>query len=477
MHSLIGNGKGGKGRGRTSSSKGNSQGKGGKQKMDGSSSSSANPFATAHSDHAHVQDMYDMHRRHHDQQADKLYKERIREALPETAKVLQATTLVPSEWTASTRHPYEMNASGGIAYVPKDLVPNVIKQVGTTYSPAAMVTSQAARELGIPYPSTEVRCTLQVAAPDGSKELIEVTKFLTQLGFGRPVEQQTSGPCLAAPRTMHKCVARFDTPTGLQNGELTGRIVAETVSKYIHPAMFVDVVARQDLTATLMVQDASVHDLLRASGKDHVYFRLHSTDPDSDTLEIIWLAEGTLHEDALQLSDQAKAMGLALKRNAGGARFGIRFETVDAMDAYAAKHKLGDKHKFGRFRATNVPTTVGLRGVHQMFGPQGWGIEEIEYFGDTGVVFLASKRGQHDEMHFLDHHQRKVPVRIKALNSRAREMSKTQAQGSSASKAAPATPKPAASDRADAQKALLKRPEKPEQGLSPAPKQAKGATE
>jgi hypothetical protein len=165
---------------------------------------------------------------------------------------------------------------------------------------------------------------------------------------------------------MHKCVARFDLPTGLQEGELTGRIVAEAVSKHINPAYFVDVNARQDNTATLMVQDVAVHDLLRASGQDHVYFRLHSTDPDADTLEIIWLPEQIPHSDALQLVAKEKTFGLALKRGANGPRYGLRFNTTEDMNAYAVKYSMGDKHKWGRFRASNIPSSVGLRGLHDM---------------------------------------------------------------------------------------------------------------
>jgi hypothetical protein len=40
-----------------------------------------------------------------------------------------------------------------------------------------------------------------------------------------------------------------------------------------------------------------------------------------------------------------------------------------------------------------------------------WTIEEIEFFGDTGAVFLASGRGEHDQMHFVDHNKRKIPIR------------------------------------------------------------------
>ena len=139
-------------------------------------------------------------------------------------------------------------AAGGVSYVGKDLVPDVLRRIGYTQAPCAIGTTQPARELGIPYPSVDVRCSLEVPSPEGTREVVEVNKFLTQIGYGNPVELATSGPCIVAPRTMHKCVARFDLPTGLQDGELTGRIVSEAVSKHIKSAYFVDINARPGRT-------------------------------------------------------------------------------------------------------------------------------------------------------------------------------------------------------------------------------------
>lgn len=477
LHTLHGNGKNGSGKGRGRASTANIKGKGGNTQHQGfsSSSNSMNPFANMQSDHLHMQDMISTVRRHEEQQVDKQYKERIRESLPQAAWVKHATVLI-DEWTAQVCHPSELTASGGISYVTKDLLPGVLKRVGFTQTPTAVVTSQPARELGLPYPSVQVRCSLNVATPEGTREVVEVTKYLTQLGYGDQVEQRTAGPCLTLPKTMHKCVVRFDTLSGITAGELTGRIVAETVSKHIHPAMFIDVVVRQDGTATLMVQDASIPDLLRASGKDHVYFRIHSSDPESDKIEMLWLPEHSSHEDALAMVEPAKSLGLALKKTTGGTRYGLRFNSVDELDAWAIKKQLGEKHKLGRFRASNIPSTVGLRGVYDMFSPFGWDIQEIEFFGESGVVFLASQRGTHDQLHYIDHHQRRVPVLVKALNSRARAMTKTQSTAASASAKAAATP--AQQERSDVQKTLFKkRTEKPAHGQSPPSKQAKGQNE
>ena len=138
---------------------------------------------------------------------------------------------------------------------------------------------------------------------------------------------------------------------------------------------------------------------------------MHSTDPVADTLETIWLPEQIPHSDALQLVAKEKTFGLALKRGASGPRYGLRFNCTEEMNAYAVKYNMGDKHKWGRFRASNNTSSVGLRGLHDMLSPEGWTIEEIEFLGGTGVLFLASVRGEHDQMHFVDHNKRKIPIR------------------------------------------------------------------
>ena len=476
MHALCGNGMAGKGSKGNKGGRATTKGQGkGKSQQESSRSQNVNPFAQAETDHQHLQDMYSMARRAEEQQNDRQYRARIRDALPEAAWIHHITVLIQSEWSERVCKPHELTAAGGISYIPKESVPDILKRIGYTQSPCAMVTTQSARDLGIPYPSQEVRCSLEVSTPDGSKETVETNKFLTQLGYGRPVERVTHGPCVQAPRTMHKVVARFDSPTGLQDGELTGRIVAEAVCKHIHSALFVDVVVRQDNTCTLMVQDSAVHTLLKASGQHHVYFRLHGTDPEADQLEVIWLPERTTHDDALTAASEESAFGLALKRNLDGPRYGVRFQSVTALDAYASKHGMGEKHKWGRFRASNIPSSVGLHGVNDMLAPLGWTIEEIDYFGDSGVVFLASAKGDHDHMHFIDHNNQKVPVQIKALNERARAMSKAKAQASARqptlSKAASAS---GAQTRANVQKALFtKRNDKDKTGETPPPKQAR----
>lgn len=67
----------------------------------------------------------------------------------------------------------------------KDQVPDIIRRMNVANAPTAIVTIQTAKELGLPYNSAEIRCSLRVRNYEGQREIVEVTKSLTQLGFGR----------------------------------------------------------------------------------------------------------------------------------------------------------------------------------------------------------------------------------------------------------------------------------------------------
>jgi hypothetical protein len=115
-----------------------------------------------------------------------------------------------------------------------------------------------------------------------------------------------------------------------------------------------------------------------------------------------------------------------------------------------------DRSKF-KWRGPNIREILKLTMPHQK------------------LLLSASAKGDHDQMHFVDHNNQKVPVQIKALNERARAMSKAKAQASARqptlSKAASAS---GAQTRANVQKALFtKRSDKDKTGETPPPKQAR----
>ena len=428
-HSTNGNGASGKGKGSVGKK---GRGKGNKSMETEVQDTTQNPFGNVASEHHHLSQMFGLVQQHENKQADRSYRERIKSALPAAAWYNNTPTLVDGDWDARVCTPAELNAAGGVSYIHKEQLPDVLRRVNFTTSPCAIVTSQHAKDLGLPYPSTAIRCTLRVKTDDGKTELVEVSKFLTQIGFGQPVEMRVQGPCVTAPRTMLKVVIRYDILAGFDFAEISNRTVANTLSKYVNEAFFLDITTRLDGTATAMVQDTVVHTLLEASGNDHIYFKLHSTEPKSEQYALHWLADSCTHEDAITLRDQSHAVGLAFKRSSQGPKFGLRFASESALEQFCQTHNLGDKFKWGRFKASNIPSSVGFAGLHAMLAPHKWEVQEVEYFGEDHAVFLASKKGSVMEMYWKDHRGRKMPVKIQALNAKGREMSAAASQSSRA---------------------------------------------
>ena len=132
-----------------------------------------------------------------------------------------------------------------------------------------------------------------VQAADGSREITEVPKYLTQLGFGEKVSRTVTGPHVSAPCTMTKVTVKFDTATGLEPNDLSGRNVAAALVKHIEDGLFLDINVRSDLTATVMIQDSVLDQLMHGSGFDHVYFKVHINDPLADKYEVLWLSTDT----------------------------------------------------------------------------------------------------------------------------------------------------------------------------------------
>ena len=66
--------------------------------------------------------------------------EQIKAVLPEAAVVRAQSTLDPSEWDVPIAHPQRLDNKGGIALVPKTLLPSVLQRVGYTAAPTAVLT-------------------------------------------------------------------------------------------------------------------------------------------------------------------------------------------------------------------------------------------------------------------------------------------------------------------------------------------------
>lgn len=181
-----------------------------------------------------------------------------------------------------------------------------------------------------------------------------------------------------------------------------------------------------------MIQDTVVQTLLEASGNDRIYFKLHASEPKAAQYFLHWLADSCVHADAIALRDASTAVGLAFKRAGNGPKYGLRFASEAAFAHFCKENKLDEKCFWGRFKATNIRSSVGFIGLHDMLSPHGWEVQEVEYFGDGHVLFLASKNGTVDQMDWKNHAGRNMPVKIQAVNARAKAISQPASQASRA---------------------------------------------
>ena len=79
-----------------------------------------------------------------------------------------------------------------MALCPKQALPDVLQGIGYTAQPTAILTTETPDSLGLRgYPRNPV---LETMATDS--QMVEVSRFLTQLGYGAPVDQRLLGPSL-----------------------------------------------------------------------------------------------------------------------------------------------------------------------------------------------------------------------------------------------------------------------------------------
>ena len=109
-------------------------------------------------------------------------------AIPEAAHIRAQSALLPDEWSTQVVPYQHLGPSGGVALVPKHAIPQVLQAVGLTGHPAAILLVQEPDELGLRgYPRDSVTFSLSVAAHAGAREVVILTRWLVQLGFGEPV--------------------------------------------------------------------------------------------------------------------------------------------------------------------------------------------------------------------------------------------------------------------------------------------------
>ena len=147
----------------------------------------------------------------------------IRDALPDAARIRMLPQLVQTEWSAAIKLPHDLSHQGGVAAVHKADIPLVLRNVGYTQEPTAILVTQHPAQVGMRgYDAQSVRCTFRVREDDGSLKALVVTRFLVQLGFGAPVCQQAEGELVSVPTCMHRVNLKMPACYGWTAEMVTG---------------------------------------------------------------------------------------------------------------------------------------------------------------------------------------------------------------------------------------------------------------
>ena len=202
---------------------------------------------------------------------EELFLAEVRSAMPEAARMRLVPKLVQEEWSATVRRCDDLGNQGGVAVVYKEFLPSVLRAVGYTHQPTAILMTQPASQLGLRgYECCEVHCTILVRDDEGNQQQVCVKRHLIQLGFGSPVLRQATGDVVSIPMAMHKMVVKLPTSYGWGPEACTGSSLTTLLAKHVSDHALDSLQCRADQSATVLVHESAIHALLKASGVDSV---------------------------------------------------------------------------------------------------------------------------------------------------------------------------------------------------------------
>ena len=102
-------------------------------------------------------------------------------------------------------------------------------------------------------------------------------------------------------------------------------------------------------SCTFLCHDSCTDALLRASGHNGVFFKIHRDDPSYFEHELLWLPENTSLDDALHLIRDPNTQGLVQKGRTG--RIAIRFKPLMKFRPLRIHNSIQDTSSFVDLRS------------------------------------------------------------------------------------------------------------------------------
>ena len=200
--------------------------------------------------------------------------------------------------------------------------------------------------------------------------------------------------------------------------------VADFLKQIVGPENFGQIVAREHGgTATAYVLHTEVDKVLRASGRGHVYAKMHPDDPNRYTC-VLFLPLGTSYRLGMDMAQQLGDVSLGLVKKTGGAtpRFGIRFGKDEDMTKFAATQGLTEQASIGRYKITGTTPQMGPEGVKLMMQNSiQRDIREVLFMSDTATVVTVLTNPSANKLALRRTGGTQTILHIKAMNAMAKE--------------------------------------------------------
>lgn len=112
---------------------------------------------------------------------------------------------------------------------------------------------------------------------------------------------------------MHKVVAKFPPSFNWFPEMITGTVTS-LLQEHVHEAAIEDILVRPEMfSATMLIHESEVDKLLRASGQNGVFYKMHKSSQFRPSFELCWLDDGTELKEALRLCNKPEMYGIAAK--------------------------------------------------------------------------------------------------------------------------------------------------------------------
>ena len=196
------------------------------------------------------------------------------------------------------------------------------------------------------------------------------------------------------------------------------------------------ILCRDDLCATSLVHFDVLETLLRASGRDALFIKLHADETVMHPFELLWLDEAFDLEAAVtvSLAKNDHIFGVAVKNTKRDPRLALRFASMQKLREFAKTHSIFYYSQYGRWKLSGLPSSTGAVGATALLQSRSWKVQEMLYFGDKHCVFVALGAGNTAPMYYEFGGKHRQQLHITALNGIAKDQ---QRELSQAARAAP----------------------------------------